>query len=69
MGKDTELGRDVTGKIASSIPKLEKYLANGAIKPLPYQLIEGKGWEAVIKAQEIFEKGVEKKVAVRVQEK
>ncbi|KAB5575460.1 chaperonin 10-like protein [Coniochaeta sp. 2T2.1] len=68
MGQDTDLGRDVTAKIASYIPSLEQHLANGAIKPLPYQLVEGKGWEAIIKAQEVFEKGVERKVAVRVQD-
>ncbi|KAB5531198.1 chaperonin 10-like protein [Coniochaeta sp. 2T2.1] len=68
MGQDTDLGREVTAKIASYIPSLEKHVANGAIKPLPYQLVEGKGWEAIIKAQEVFEKGVERKVAVRVQD-
>lgn len=69
MGQDNPVGHEVTAQLASWIPDLEKHIVNGAIKPLEYQIVEGKGWEAVIKAAEIFDKGgAEKKLVVRIQD-
>lgn len=70
MGQDNPVGREVTAQLASWIPDLERHLADGAIRPLEYQLVAGEGWEAVIKAAEIFETGggPEKKLVVRIQD-
>jgi hypothetical protein len=69
MGQDNPLGHKVTAQLASWIPDLEKHIANGAIKPLEYQLVDGKGWEAVIRAADTFENGgAERKLVVRVQD-
>jgi hypothetical protein len=69
LGQDTPLGVKVTADLAAWVPKLEKHVADGGVRPLGYQLVEGKGWEAVIRAAEMFESGgAARKLAVRVQD-
>jgi hypothetical protein len=68
MGKGSPLGREVTAQLTEWTPGLERHLAEGHIKPLEYELVQGKGWEAIVRAVQIFEKGVDKKLVVRVQD-
>lgn len=60
----------VNKDIAGFIPKIEKYLETGAIKPMEYEIIEGANFEPVFKGLEAFNnrKANDKKLLVRVAE-
>jgi hypothetical protein len=70
-----EIGREgnavaekVNKEIAGFIPKLEKLLESGALKPMEYDLIEGADFEPVLKGLEAFstKKSDGKKLVVRI---
>lgn len=58
----------MTKNIASWIPRFEAYLAEGTLKPIEYQVVEGVGWEKIIQGIQDLENGkAAKKIVVRVQ--
>jgi hypothetical protein len=70
-----EIGREgnahmekVNKDIASFIPKLEKLLESGALKPMEYEFIDGANFEPVLKGLDLFStrKSDGKKIVVRV---
>lgn len=72
-----EIGREgnahierVNKDIAGFIPKIEKFLESGAIKPMEWDIIEGTNFEAVFKGLEAFNtrKSDGKKLVVRIAE-
>jgi len=66
---DNEKGREITAALAAMIPLFEAHIEKGNFKPLDYEVAEGKGWEAVIKAVATFEAGkVKNKLVVRIQD-
>lgn len=60
----------VNKDIAGFIPKIEKYLETGAIKPMGYEIIEGTNFEPVFKGLDAFNdrKSNDKKFLVRLAE-
>lgn len=64
----TEHIAEVNQNIESFIPKLEKYLGEGLLKPMEYDIVGDVGVEEVLKGLDAFRsrKGGEKKVLVRL---
>ncbi len=69
IGKvDTATGAKVTEQLVSWIPQLEARVADGTIKPLEYELVDGVGWDKVIEGISQLRQGkTNKKIVVRVQ--
>lgn len=68
LGRDDELGRHVTGKVAEWVPALEAHFQGGVLRPLDYHLVDGVGWEKVIDGIANMEAGkLPKKPVVKVQ--
>lgn len=68
IGQDRDAScKTINDDIANVIPKLEKCLQKGYIKPMEYDLVEGVGVETVLKGIEIFkvQKSGVKKVVVK----
>jgi hypothetical protein len=56
----------VTKDIASWIPTFEAHLAAGTLRPIEYQVVDGVGWESVIRGIQDLEGGkAAKKIVVR----
>lgn len=62
------LSDEVNENITALIPKLEKYLENGDLKPMEYKVV-GEGFEGVLKGLEVFNSSrtAWKKCVVRLQ--
>ena len=56
--------------IASYIPKIVRYLEEGSLKPMEYQVVGGVGFESVAEAEKMLGegKGGGKKLIVRLQD-
>jgi len=69
IGQSGEKAEAITGDIASYIPYLEAYLAEGSIKPQGLQLA-GTGFEAVPEAIKLHDAGSKggKKIVVKLQD-
>jgi len=66
---DDPKGAKTTANAASWIPTLEGHLEKGTLKPLEYEVVDGKGWDAVIKGVAQLEAGgTTKKLVVRIQD-
>ena len=67
-GEEGVFGRSTTGAVRGFVPILEAHLAQGSLKPLDYEVVEGVGYEAVVEGIKRQEKGgLKKKLVVRVQ--
>ncbi len=62
-------GARTTSDLASWIPLFEQHIANGALTPLEYEVVEGEGWDAVIWAVAALEAGkATKKLVAKIQD-
>jgi NADPH:quinone reductase-like Zn-dependent oxidoreductase len=73
MGRSKEQhpkGEEVTQAVVRNISQLEPLVEAGAIRPLEYEVVDGFGWDAILKGVAQLEAGQAKhgKVVVRVQE-
>ena len=70
LGRYDDLkGATTTSNLASWIPAFEGHIENGTLKPLEYEVVEGTGWEAVIKGVAELESGkASKKLVVKIQD-
>lgn len=69
LGRDDELGKHVTAKVAEMVPVFEGHFATGKLRPLDYHLVEGAGWDKVIEGIADMEAGkLPKKPVVKVQD-
>jgi hypothetical protein len=61
---------EVNREISSFIPELEKFLENGQLKPMQYEVVGDVGMNEVLKGLDAFQnkKGSEKKIVVRLAE-
>lgn len=69
LGDIGQEGKDESNAhIAALVAKLEKYVEKGALKPMEYEMVEGKGFESVLEGLKIFggRKVDGKKLVVRV---
>ena len=55
--ENVEKGKQVTNSTRKMIPLLEKAVDSGALTPLEYQLYEGSGWDALVKALDEYGEG------------
>jgi hypothetical protein len=65
---DNAIALEVNSAVASFIPKLEKLLESGTLKPLDY-FVAGEGFEGVLEGLKVLNEGggKGKKIVVRLQ--
>ncbi|VUC23793.1 unnamed protein product [Clonostachys rosea] len=69
LGRDTDLGRQVTEEATRMIASLEGHIEYGAIVPVDCELYKETGWGALAEAIAYFQAGhAKKKLIVRVQD-
>jgi hypothetical protein len=63
-------GPEVTPAVKEFLPALEGHVADGALRPLEYEVVDGVGWASVLKGIELSEsgKGSGKKIVVKIQD-
>ena len=67
VGTDEE--KHITAKVVEMVKAFEPYFESGELQALNYQLVDGKGWQAVVDALAAFEAGkFEKKAVIKVQD-